>query len=98
MSNQINELALPVTLVVLLMVYPAIVIAEAINPTPFTAVYSAGEWVVDKMTAKPKPSFHTPERQARYDRWSKEDWIKDDVYACMWERDWIRKYKKDVCL
>jgi len=39
MSNQINELALPVTLVVLLMVYPAIVIADTqgLTPTPFTA-------------------------------------------------------------
>jgi hypothetical protein len=53
--------------------------------------------VVNKITTKPKPSFHSPERQARFERWMKEDWIKDDAYACMWERDWIRKYKKDVC-
>ena len=98
MPRQINELVLPVTLVVLLMVYPAIVIAEAINPTPFTAVYGAGEWLVNKITDKPAPGFHTAERQARYDSWGKLDWIKDDAYACMWERDWIRKYKKDVCL
>ena len=102
MSRQINELALPVSLVVLLLGYPAIVVADVVTDTitrtPFTAVYSAGEWVVNKISTKPKPSFHAPERQALFDQWSKEDWIKDDPYACMWERDWIRKYKKDVCL
>ena len=102
MSRQINELALPVSLVVLLLGYPAIVVADVVTDTitrtPITAVYSAGEWVVNKITAKPKPGFHSPERQARFDQWAKEDWIKDDPYACMWERNWIRKYKQDVCL
>jgi hypothetical protein len=98
MSNQIKELALPAALAVLLMVYPVLVVADTINPMPITAVYSAGEWVVNKITTKPKPSFHSPERQARFERWSKEDWIKDDPYACMWDRNWIRKYKQDVCL
>jgi hypothetical protein len=97
MSNQIKELALPATLVVLLMVYPALVVADTINPMPITAVYSAGEWIVDKLTDKPKPSLLTPERQAKFDRWSKEDWIKDDPYACMWDKDWITKYKNGTC-
>ena len=97
MPNQIKELALPAALAVLLLVYPVLVVADTINPMPITAVYSAGEWVVNKITTKPKPSFHSPERQAKFDRWSKEDWIKDDPYACMWERDWITKYKKDTC-
>jgi len=81
------------------MIYPAIVVADSqgLTPTPFTAVYGAGEWLVNKITDKPAPGFHTPERQAKFDRWSKEDWIKDDPYACMWEKDWITKYKKDVC-
>jgi|LakMenEpi03Aug12_release.lakeMendotaPanAssembly.Ray.scaffolds.fasta_scaffold10327_20 hypothetical protein len=98
MPNQIKELALPAALAVLLLVYPVLVVADTINPMPITAVYSAGEWVVNKITTKPKPSFHSPERQAKFDRWSKEDWIKDDPYACMWDRNWIRKYKQDVCL
>jgi hypothetical protein len=98
MPNQIKELALPAALAVLLLVYPVLVVADTINPMPITAVYSAGEWVVNKITTKPKPSFHSPERQARFERWSKEDWIKDDPYACMWDRNWIRKYKQDVCL
>ena len=98
MPNQIKELVLPVSLAVLLLGYPGISVADTINPTPFTAAYSAGEWVVNKISAKPKPRFHSPERQARFDQWSKEDWIKDDPYACMWERNWIRKYKQDVCL
>lgn len=102
MPNQIKELALPATLAVLLMVYPAWVIAAeagaGLSINPLTAVWSAGEWVVNKVNAKPKPSFHSPERQARFDSWMKEDWIKDDPYACMWDRNWIRKYKQDVCL
>jgi hypothetical protein len=98
MPNQIKELALPAALAVLLLVYPVLLVADTINPMPITAVYSAGEWVVNKITTKPKPSFHSPERQAKFDRWSKEDWIKDDPYACMWDRNWIRKYKQDVCL
>ena len=102
MSRQINELVLPVSLAVLLLGYPAIVVADVVTDTitrtPFTAVYSAGEWVVNKISTKPKPSYHSPERQARFEHWAKEDWIKDDPYACMWERDWIRKYKQDVCL
>jgi hypothetical protein len=98
MPNQIKELALPVSLAVLLLGHPGIIVADTINPTPLTAAYSAGEWVVNKITVKPKPGFHSPERQARFDSWMKEDWIKDDPYACMWERNWIRKYKQDVCL
>lgn len=98
MPNQIKELALPAALAVLLLVYPVLVVADTINPTPLTAAYSAGEWIVNNISAKPKPSFHSPERQAKFDRWSKEDWIKDDPYACMWDRNWIRKYKQDVCL
>jgi len=102
MPNQIKELVLPVSLAVLLLGYPAIAVADVvtdtINPTPLTAAYSAGEWIVNKISAKPKPSFHSPERQAKFDRWSKEDWIKDDPYACMWDRNWIRKYKQEVCL
>ena len=93
MSNQINELVLPATLAVLLMVCPVIVIAAdaGFNPSPITAVYTAGEWVVDKMTAKPKISFAEALQQAQ------KDW-NADPYACMWERNWIRKYKQDVCL
>lgn len=93
---------MPVSLAVLLLVYPAWVVAAEAGPglsiNPLTTAWSAGEWVVNKITAKPNPGFHSPERQARFDQWSKEDWIKDDPYACMWERNWIRKYKQDVCL
>ena len=99
MSNQIKELVLPATLAVLLFFMPLVICAAENSPipTPITAVFTAGEWVVDKVTAKPKPSFHNAERTARFERWSKEDWIRDDAYACMWERDWFRKYKQDVC-
>jgi hypothetical protein len=69
----------------------------AISPTPFTAAYSAGEWMVKKFSAKPLPSILSKEKIAKFEAQLKEDWIKDDAYACMWETDWITKYKKDVC-
>ena len=68
-----------------------------LTPTPFTAVYSAGEWAFKKLNGKPYPSALSKEKQAKFDALLKEDWIKDDPYACMWETDWISKYKKDVC-
>lgn len=81
------------------MVYPALVLADTqgLVPSPVTAALSVGDWVVDKVMPKTKQSLHTPERQAKFDRWSKEDWIKDDPYACMWEKDWITKYKDGTC-
>jgi hypothetical protein len=81
------------------MVYPALVLAadSSINPNPLTVAYTAGEWMVDKLKDKPKVSMHSTERQAKFDKWLKEDWIKDDPYACMWDRNWITKYNKDVC-
>lgn len=95
MSSRIKELALPATLAVLLMVCPAIVIAAetgtGLNINPLTAAWSAGEWIVDKATAKPKISFAEAQSQAR------EEW-KNDPYVCMWDPNWIRKYKRDVCL
>ena len=103
MLMQINRLSTKQTMrriinLLVLVAVPAAAADTGFNPNPITAVYTAGEWVVDKITTKPKPSFHSPERQAKFDRWSKEDWIKDDPYACMWDRNWIRKYKQDVCL
>jgi hypothetical protein len=83
--------------ILLLVAVPAAAADSGINPSPLTAIYTAGEWVVDKIKDQPNPGFHLKERQAKFDRWAKEDWIKDDAYACMWERDWIRKYNKDVC-
>jgi hypothetical protein len=68
-----------------------------LTPTPFTAAYSAGEWVVKKLNGNAYPSALSKEKQAKFEAQLKEDWIKDDAYACMWDTDWITKYKKDVC-
>lgn len=59
-----------------------------IELNPITATWTAGEWVVDKITSK-KNTFHSSERQAKFDKWRKEDWIKDDPYSCMWDLNWI---------
>lgn len=84
------------------MIYPAWVIAAeapgtGLNINPLTAAWTAGEWVVDKVIAKPRLTQHSAERQAKFDSWMKEDWIKNDPHACMWDPNWIRKYKQDVC-
>ena len=83
--------------ILLLVAVPAAAADTGINPSPLTAVYTAGEWVVDKINTKPYPSALPKDKQEKFDRWAKEDWIKDDAYACMWDRNWITKYTKDVC-
>ena len=107
MSSRIKELVVLLTLVLLIMVYPAWVLA-AEAPTgggfkidPISTTLSAGDWIISKITAKPKPSYHNPEREAKFNSWIKEDWIKNDPYACLWDPNWIHqtpqpKYK-GVC-
>lgn len=55
--------------------------------TPITAAYSLIEKAVTK---EPKiPSVLPKEKQAKFDKMSKEDWIKDDPYADMWDKNWV---------
>jgi hypothetical protein len=55
--------------------------------TPITAAYSIIEKVVTK---EPKaPPVLSKEKKAKFDKMAKEDWIKDDPYADMWDKNWI---------
>lgn len=80
------------SLTVFLIVFPLyLAAAETTKPLsidPITTTWSAGEWILSKFSSK-KDGFHTAERQAKFNKWSKEDWIKDDPYACMWNSNWI---------
>lgn len=107
MSSRIKELAALVLLVLFLMTFPLYVAAEpapggtGLNINPLTTAWAAGEWIIDKVTVKPRASLHSAERQAKFNNWMKEDWIKNDPYACLWDPNWIHqtpqpKYK-GVC-
>jgi hypothetical protein len=68
------------------------------SPADFLNPLSVAVSVADKVTGyieeknkpKPKPMF-TQEKADRFDSWRKEDFIKDDPYKDMWDKDWIRK-------
>jgi hypothetical protein len=77
------------------MAIDTIYLAE-LDVTPFTAGYTVIEKVVGKDMPKPK-SILTKEQLAKFEAWAKEDWIKDDPYACMWDKNWITKYKDGTC-
>ncbi len=68
----------------------AIIMADAsVYATPITTAYSIVEKIVTK---EPKaPTVLSKEKQTKFDKMSKEDWIKDDPHADMWDKDWINK-------
>jgi len=57
--------------------------------TAITSVYNAVEYVVQKQD-KPKDILPLEVRQ-KFDRWKREDFIKDDPYKEMWDKNWIKK-------
>ena len=73
-----------------------------VSPTKSPADYlnpiSVAVSVADKVTGyieeknkpKPKPAI-SQEKIDKFDKMSKEDWLKDDPYKEMWDKDWIRK-------
>ena len=66
----------------------AIIMADAsAYTTPITAAYS----IVEKVIAKePKaPQVLSKEKKAKFDKMAKEDWIKDDPHADMWDKNWV---------
>ena len=44
----------------------------------------------EKNKSKPKLIL-SKEKQDKFDRMAKEDWLKDDPYKNMWDKDWIKK-------
>jgi hypothetical protein len=57
--------------------------------TAITSVYNAVEYVVQKQD-KPKDILPLEVRQ-KFDKWKREDFIKDDPYKEMWDKNWIKK-------
>ena len=42
--------------------------------------------------SKPKPKqIVSQEKLDKFKKWEKEDFVKDDPYKEMWDKDWIRK-------
>ena len=66
----------------------AIIMADAsAYTTPITAAYSIVEKVITK---EPKaPQVLSKEKIAKFDKMAKEDWIKDDPHANMWDKNWV---------
>jgi hypothetical protein len=66
----------------------AIIMADAsAYTTPITAAYSIVEKVITK---EPKaPQVLSKEKIAKFDKMAKEDWIKDDPHADMWDKNWV---------
>lgn len=68
------------------------------SPADYLNPISVVVTVADKVTNhieeknKPKPKqVLSQERLDKFKSWEKEDWIKDDPYKEMWDKDWIRK-------
>jgi hypothetical protein len=73
-----------------------------VSPTKSPADYlnpiSVAVSVADKVTGyieeknKPKPKpILSKEKQDKFDKMAKEDWLKDDPYRNMWDPNWIKK-------
>ena len=72
--------------------------ATPASPMNYINPISIAVTVADKVTnhyeeknkPKPKPIL-SKEKQDKFDKMAKEDWLKDDPYKNMWDKDWIRK-------
>lgn len=68
------------------------------SPADFLNPISVVVTVADKVTnhyeeknkPKPKPIL-SKEKQDKFDKMAKEDWLKDDPYRNMWDPNWIKK-------
>ena len=73
-----------------------ILLADASSYTsPITMTYTVIEKVVGK---EPKKTVLvlSKEKQAKFDKMAKEDWIKDDPHADMWDPNWISSVQADT--
>jgi hypothetical protein len=60
------------------------------NLNPITLGYTVIEKVIGRDIDKPKPIL-TKEELAKFERWAKEDFYKDDLRKDMWDLNWINK-------
>ncbi len=72
--------------------------ATPASPINYINPISIAVTVADKVTnhyeeknkPKSKPIL-SKEKQDKFDKMSKEDWLKDDPYKDMWDKNWIKK-------
>ncbi len=62
---------------------------DNIPVTPITSIYNAIEYVIQRED-KPREILPLEVRQ-KFDRWKREDFVKDDLYKEMWDKNWIKK-------
>ena len=66
--------------------------ADILNP--ISVVVTVADKVTnhyeEKNKPKPKPIL-SKEKQDKFDKMAKEDWLKDDPYRNMWDPNWIKK-------
>jgi hypothetical protein len=72
--------------------------ATATSPVDYINPISIAVTVADKVThhyeEKNKPKLKpvlSKDKQDKFDKMSKDDWLKDDPYKDMWDKDWIKK-------
>ena len=73
--------------ILVLVATPAVAADLPINP--ITATLSAGDWVYNKFKDTKPPPVLTKEKITKFEKMSKEDWVKDDPHADMWDRNWV---------
>lgn len=68
------------------------------SPVDYINPISIAVTVADKVThhyeEKNKPKLKpvlSKDKQDKFDKMSKDDWLKDDPYKDMWDKDWIKK-------
>lgn len=66
--------------------------ADYLNP--ISVVVTVADKVTNHIEEKNKPKAKlaiSQEKIDKFSKWEKEDFIKDDPYKDMWNKDWIRK-------
>jgi hypothetical protein len=67
---------------------------QLIYINPISVAVSVADKVTGYIEEKNKPKSKpilSKEKQDKFDKMSKEDWIKDDPYKEMWDKDWIKR-------
>ena len=61
---------------------------------PISIAVSVADKITNHYEEKNKPKSKpilSKEKQDKFDKMAKEDWLKDDPYKDMWDKNWIKK-------
>jgi hypothetical protein len=61
---------------------------------PISIAVSVADKVTNHYEEKNKPKSKpilSKEKQDKFDKMAKEDWLKDDPYKDMWDKNWIKR-------